>query len=434
MSDIRTGDPETVARWSAFLTAEFTKNCKLLKYMSRAAMSGKDYKRKMAKYALAKKMGRKYDSSKEWNAKAAPMCEVTELQGKKGDKVKITLAHFLTGKASIGDERLEGRLEKQTYSTDEIRIDQIRHGALGGGKMSNQRVAFDLRSTKKPVLAQYGVRRFEQDMLFHLGGARGTNNSEDYHLPLESEDDFDKQVINPLRPPTNGLRSFFPGAITDVENLTTMDTLGVATLDKVRATLEDQTIKMVPAQLMNADESQESEPMYILFVTWQQYFDLKRSNDKSKTVAADGSTGPTLREMVTQASARYTNIGAHPLFTGDVLYWENIVIKPIDFSIKFTANSSIKYTNPDDGSTISKTAPHEVHRALLVGGEAISYASVMSGGMPLEWVEEKVDMGNDVAFAFSQMYGFQKPRFRATTGKLIDHGVTVIDTTVSASA
>src|SRR5215469_2550593 len=62
-----------------------------------------------------------------------------------GDKITFGLRMQLTGDGVIGDGPLEGQEEALTTFSDAVIINQLRHSADAGGRMSQQRVPFSVR-------------------------------------------------------------------------------------------------------------------------------------------------------------------------------------------------------------------------------------------------------------------------------------------------
>ena len=70
--------------------------------------------------------------------------EHKDLKKSAGDRIRYTLRTLLDGEGVQGDAILKGNEESLTTYTDDILIDQIRHAADAGGRMSQQRVLFNV--------------------------------------------------------------------------------------------------------------------------------------------------------------------------------------------------------------------------------------------------------------------------------------------------
>lgn len=85
----------------------------------------------------------------------------TELSKGPGDKITIGLRMQLAGDGILGDSTLEGNEEALTLYTDSIFIDQLRHAVRTGGKMSQQRVPFEIRQESMEGLRDWWADRLE---------------------------------------------------------------------------------------------------------------------------------------------------------------------------------------------------------------------------------------------------------------------------------
>ena len=88
--------------------------------------------------------------------------EHTNLKKSKGDRIRVTLRMLLNGAGKQGDATLKGNEEKITTYTDDLLIDQIRHAADAGGRMSQQRVLFNMRKECMDGLADWCAGRMDR--------------------------------------------------------------------------------------------------------------------------------------------------------------------------------------------------------------------------------------------------------------------------------
>ena len=109
--------------------------------------------------------------------------EVNDLKKSPGDTVKTTLVMQMTGRGVQGDATLEGNEESMSTYVDNVYIDQIRHAHRSGGKMSEQRVAFNVRSTAKNLISDWIATRQDRAIMLQLAGYTGpavTEHGETY--------------------------------------------------------------------------------------------------------------------------------------------------------------------------------------------------------------------------------------------------------------
>src|SRR6185312_9590177 len=73
----------------------------------------------------------------------------------KGDRIRVGLRMQLTGDGVLEDNTLEGNEESLVTYSDDLIINQLRHAVRTEGRMSEQRVLFDLRSEAKSGLKDW---------------------------------------------------------------------------------------------------------------------------------------------------------------------------------------------------------------------------------------------------------------------------------------
>jgi hypothetical protein len=66
---------------------------------------------------------------------------------------------LLTGAGVQGDNTQEGNEEALTVYNDALVINQLRHATRSGGKMSEQRVPFDVREENRMALKDWWTER-----------------------------------------------------------------------------------------------------------------------------------------------------------------------------------------------------------------------------------------------------------------------------------
>jgi len=75
-----------------------------------------------------------------------------DLTKKKGDSIVIPMVPKLSGAGVSGDGALRGNEETVTPYDMTVTVDQLRNGILLAGKMNEQKVAFNMRTTAKDLL------------------------------------------------------------------------------------------------------------------------------------------------------------------------------------------------------------------------------------------------------------------------------------------
>jgi hypothetical protein len=144
-----------------------------------------------------------------------------ELNKSAGDRVTFGLRLQLVGTGVSGDNTLEGNEEAlQTYN-DTIIIDQLRHAVRSRGKMSEQRVPFNVRQESMDGLKDWWADRIDTWFFNQAGGF--TAQTDVRYTGMQA-------VLAP-----DATHIFRPNAKTTDESLTTGDEFSLAHIDRMIA-------------------------------------------------------------------------------------------------------------------------------------------------------------------------------------------------------
>src|SRR6185437_4963173 len=94
-----------------------------------------------------------------------------------GDTVNVGLRTQLAGAGIQGDGTLEGQEEALTTYADKLLIDQLRHAVNVGGRMTQQRVPFELREEGRLGLQDWWANRMDTAFFNHLCGNTQQGNT-----------------------------------------------------------------------------------------------------------------------------------------------------------------------------------------------------------------------------------------------------------------
>jgi N4-gp56 family major capsid protein len=357
-----------------------------------------------------------------------PIVRVTDLSKGGGDTVSVDLFNILIGKPTMADQRLAGRMMSLTSSTQEIVINQYRGGADAGGKMTQQRTVYNLRSIAQAGLTNWGARLKDQLALVQLAGARGDQNSADWVVPLASDADFSSIVVNALKAPTKN-RQFFANDATTHATIGANDNLKLSDLDRIMSILAESPIPMQPVKFPD-DPYNWNDPIYVMFVSERVWLYLQAC-----------ATQTQWRTFLQNAYERRSAGMKHPLFYGDVGFWRGLIVKPLKrYAIRFNAATAVTYdTGGADGLTYTESTSTvaggiTVDRSLIVGAQALAmvYGKHAQSDYYMDWNEEEVDHKNAIEISVAMMGGCAKVRFRVRNGADntfvdVDHGVAVVD-------
>lgn len=311
----------------------------------------------------------------------------TELESDAGDRVSFDLCVQMRNQPTFGDDRLEGKEESLKFYTDEVIIDQVRHGASAGGKMTRKRVAHDLRMTAKDRLGDYFARLVDEFMFMYIAGSRGVN--EDFILPVG----YQGFAGNPLQAPDSE-HQMYAGAATSKAGLTASDKMTKAVVERALNKAEMMQARNPDAANMVAVQN-GSDGQYILLMTPDQAFDMRN---------ADTTGWLDIQKAAAAAEGR-----DNPIFKGG--------LGMIGGAILHSHRSQIRFNDYGSGANVAAA------RATLLGRQAAVVAYGTSGGLRYSWSEETKDHGNEPVVASGFIGGMKKTRFN---GK--DFGVLSIDT------
>ena len=354
----------------------------------------------------------------------APVVRITDLTKQRGDSVDMQLFHQLSGRPTMGDNKIAGRLESMSFADFSLKISQTRHGVDAGGKMSQQRTKHDLIKTARTLLADgYYGRLVDQRGFAQLAGARGDFNAPDIILPMADDPEFADIMINPLTAPTYE-RHFFGGDATSFEAIDAADRFNLGCVDNMSLFLSEMANPIQPIRMVS--DPSGGEPLYVLYVTPRQWHDFYTS-----------TSGKDWQAMLAAAMERSKGWN-HPIFRGEGAMWRGILVKPYKgMPIRFNQGSAVKVcaANSATGMEVDKVAGTTIDRAVLLGGQALAnaFGSGEQGGA-FSMHQEPSDHGNSTEISISFISGVQKIRFKQRNGHTQDHGCMVLDTAVSAVA
>jgi len=349
-----------------------------------------------------------------------PIVKAGDLAKGAGDTVSIDLFNILQGKPVMGDKRIEGRMMQLTYSSMDVRIDQVRGGADSGGRMTQKRTVHNLRNISMAGLQAWMQRLEDQTAIVQLAGARGSQNTTDWVVPNQADPDFGEIMVNPVKAPTKN-RYFAANDATTPSNIGTNDALTLQDVDRIVAQLRESPVVMQSVKIKGDDRSW-NDPLWVMFVTERQWLYLQSRTSQT-----------TWRQAVTNAFERKSGGLKHPLFDAyETIMWNGMLIKRMNrYAIRFdTGDNVIIDTGGSDGGTYTESTvqtAQPVDRAIIVGAQALAKAYGKSASDYFyDWSEKEVDHGNSIETVAASMTGSAKIRFKID-GTDTDFGVAVVD-------
>lgn len=312
---------------------------------------------------------------------------LTDLESSPGDTIDFDLSVQLRSMPTSGDNRLEGKEEALRFFSDEVSIDQLRHGVSAGGKMSQKRTLHNLRNVAKARLSDYWAKFIDEMNFIYLSGARGIN--EDFTTPTTWAGHAENAIE---APDTDHL--LYGGTATSKATIDATMKMSKTLIERavvkarmMRAT-DPSTANMMPVEI-------NGEPHYVCLMSPFQEHDLR--------------TADTTGWLEIQKAAAGAEGRNNPIFKGG--------LGMIDDCVLHSHESSIRFNDYGAGGDV------EAGRALFMGRQAGVVAYGSTGGLRFNWSEETKDHGNEKVVVGGIIIGIKKSRFNNK-----DFGILSIDT------
>lgn len=322
--------------------------------------------------------------------------EVNDLK-KAGDRVRSTLVMQMTGRGVQGDATLEGNEESLATYTDDLLINQIRHAHRSQGKMSEQRVAFNVRREGRSRLSDWIATRMDRSLALQLAGYTGPSVTE-HGETYDGADTIYTGNNSPLAPNATSKYRLdnASGTITlpqeEDENVGSADTMTISILNFIKAVAETRTPMVKPLMI-------QGDKHYCFFLHPYQVRDLKNSSTTNDWTDLQ------------KAAINGGQISKNPIFTGALGMYNGIVLHE--------SSRVPQGVNSSSGAAIST-----VRRSFFAGAQAATIA--FANGSNYEawsWNEKEFDYGNAGGISAGVIYGVKKNRWNS-----IDFASLVVST------
>jgi len=353
MTEFALGDPLAVQRWSTSLAVEAAKKS----YFSKFIGTGND----------------------------SLIVLKNELHKGAGEKVTFGLRMKLVEYGIEGDEVIEGHAtgeEALTFFSDAVFIDQLRKSTKSKGKMSEQRVPYNMRKEGRDALATWWAEEMDEEFFCYLSGARGIGTMHNA---------FDvgagnARANNDLLPP-DAAHQMYSGDAAAFDEIASDDTIALADIERLVAYAEI-TDPMIQPFMINGEKK------YVLLMHTLQAFALRTSTTEKDWLDI---------HMATDRG-------------GGAMMYKNALGEYADVILHKHRNS---ITFDDAGAGSDQPAS----RSLFLGAQAgvIAYGQNSTPNR-YNWHEESDDRGNALAITAGCIFGIKKVRFNSK-----DFGVIALD-------
>lgn len=287
-----------------------------------------------------------------------------ELSKNPGDQITIGLRMQMIGDGVAGDNTLEGNEEALVYYDFAVLVDQLRNATRSAGKMSEQRVPFEMRQEGMDALTDWFAGRYDLCLANQL-----TGNT--------VETDRKKTGNNSVTAATNIVRA---GAQANDESLGSSHKFDLSLIDAVVERAMTLTPVINPIKVNGEDK-------YVMFLHPYQVTDLRTNT----------STGQWLD--IQKAAAAGGQTSNNPIFTGALGEYNGVILH--------SWTRLPQGINSSTGAAVSNT-----RRAVLCGAQSAVIAFAQGSMVDkMDWKEEMFDYQNQLGIAAGSIFGIKKTVF-----------------------
>lgn len=260
-----------------------------------------------------------------------------DLTKKKGDTVTFALVNELTGNGVTGNSTLKGNEERLNSRSHALTVDVLRH-AVAVDDWDIQKSVIDLRNAARVQLRQWAQKKLRDDITNALGQIDGVNYTASTAAQRNTwtANNSDRLLFGSAT--TNYNATF----ATAIGNITSTEQLSPNVLSLMKRLAQAASPKVRPVYVKEMDQE-----WYVAFIGPRAWRDLTEDN-------------PTTNPLIlANRDARVRGVD-NPLFTGDSLVWDGMILREIPEIAALT-----------DVSTSSGAAVEPVY---LCGAQAVGVA------------------------------------------------------------
>ena len=287
-----------------------------------------------------------------------------EMQKGKGDYVRFFLRAQLSGAGIDGDSTLEGNEEALTTYYDGVYLDQLRHAVRTGGRMSEQRVPYEIRAEARDGLADWFADRIDAAFFNQIGGNI-------------AQADTRYTGSNAVQTATGS------GNFVGYSNSSTASLTGSATgfgLTAIDRCVEMAQIRSQPLRPVRVG----GQEYYVLFVHPRIFTNLKGQVSATAVTWYD----------IQRAAMEGGKLGDNPIFTGAAGLYNNTLIH-------------VSPRVPE----IAGTTCNIYHNIFCGAQAAVAAFGRDNGPNTFNWVEEYFDYENQLGVASGTIWGLKRTEF-----------------------
>ena len=339
-------DPLTVKLWSKRLSIEVLKNTWATKFMGKSSNAIIHVKDELNKGA--------------------------------GDKITYGLRMQLSGNGVLGDGTLEGNEEALATYSDSVLINQLRHAVRSGGRMSQQRVPFNIRDEALSGLRDWWADRLDYSFFNQISGNT-----------VQTDVRWTGNQATIYNSSGNYLNTQGAGYSQD-ENLTSTMTFALSLLDRAIDKARTLGTSGPGSGAAIRPTRVDGKSYYPVFLHPYQVTDMRTTT----------ATGQWLD--IQKAAMTGGEVEDNPIFDGALGVYNGCILHS-DVRVPQGVNSSANTT------TVTST-----RRAVFCGAQSVMLAFGKENGVDrYTWVEELFDYGNSLGVEAGMIYGMKKTVFNS---------------------
>lgn len=287
-----------------------------------------------------------------------------DLGKNKGDRVTVGLRVQMTGNGVTGDATLEGNEEALVTYHDNVFIDQLRHATRSEGKMSEQRVPFEVREEGRMALTDWMSEQLDTSFMNQIAGNTGQATG-------------GKTGMQATVAPSSTRIIYSDGTHTSEGSLSTTDVFQLTFFDRALAQIKVASPTIRPVRVDGKD-------YYVAFMHPYSIYRLRTDATANRVTWYD-----TQKALLQGGESKNVN----GIFTGAVGVYNGIVIHESTRVPAVTAN---------------------VRRTVICGAQSACIAfGAEFDGIQADWVEKSFDYGNKLGIAGSLIWGLKKTIFNS---------------------
>lgn len=332
------------------------------------------------------------ESQKDVNKPVYRVTDLTETE--RGRECVMQLVLDLEGDGVAGDNELNGNEEPLVNDAQIIKLDQLRHGVVSKGEMSEQATVIRFRAEAKDKLGYWLPNKLDE-LMFLTASGRAYSLKTDLSTRAATQLTQLKFASDVAAPSTNRVK--YAGTATSEATLTAADKMSWNLLVACRAFAVRNGVKPI------RDRGKD-------------YYAVVMSPEQRRDLLGDSA----YQTIVSRAAEKGSN---NPLFQNSMVTVDGLVL--------YEHRKVINTTGLASGSKWGANGTVEGAQAIMMGAQGLGFATIGKAF----WREKvETDYGNRPGVGYGRKFGLLKPRFKSPSNNNSreDFGIVAIKTAAAA--